>query len=348
MLRLNRLTPPLLPLRVVAIFILSAWGWDAVAETFFVAPHGNDANDCSSPAKACASFQRGVDLCPVAHYCSIIAGAGIYTQSTDVQHFKLVVILGPMDERGACTDRGAVKVVEGQVGHHPIFFVQDHSTLGINCMRLEAREPGHCAFMSRQFAIGDVADVDFGAFTSGCGVAASETSKINISNPGISGDASGFAFASDLSQVTIGGLVKMADGLKFDRAFVSSVTGSIVSFYPSGIQGGAHFSGASYQCSNATINKTVVLPGGDVSYLGTDDCTITVKNSLHSKLDAIRSEVNSLRSQLASEITTIRSEVNSLRSQLASEITTIRSEIDDVQHAENVQRRLDRGITAIV
>ena len=175
-------------------------------------------------------------------------------------------------------------------------------------MRLAARGRGRAAFLTRQFAIGDLDDVDFGAFADGYGVGAGETSKIYIGNPGIYGNARLFAAASDLSQVIVGGLVKMADGLKFD-AFLASATSSVVSFYPSGMEGGAHFSGASYQCSDAFIKKTVVLPGGDVPYLATDECKIIGVGSSNSSLAA---------------------------------------KIDDVQHADNAQRRLDRRIAATV
>jgi hypothetical protein len=267
---------------------------------------------------ACATFQRAVDLCPVAHYCSIVAAPGIYSQATNVTHFKHVLILGPTDQRGACIDKHAI-TVEGKIedGHQsgPIFWAQDHATLRITCMRLAARDQGQCAFLTRQFAIGDVDDVDFGSFAGGCQVGAGETSKINISNPGIYGNARLFAGASDLSQVTVSGLVKIADGLKFDVAFLSSVAGSVVHFYPSGIEGGAHFSGASYQCSDAFLKKTVVLPGGDVPYLATDDC----------KINGVGSSNN------------VRSEIDALA-----------AKIDDIQHADNLQRRLDRRTAAIV
>jgi hypothetical protein len=312
--------------RVLAIFTLSAWwGGAAVAQTFFVAPspRGNDFNDCSSPAMACATFQRAVDLCPVAHDCAILAAPGIYSQTTNVTHFKHVFIFGPTDQRGACIDRRAVNVEDHEDGQQSgaIFWAQDHATLRITCMRLAARGRGHCAFLTRQFAIGDVDDVDFGAFADGCGVGAGETSKINIGNPGIYGNARLFASASDLSQVTVSGLVKIADGLKFDVAFLASVTSSVVSFYPSGMEGGAHFSGASYQCSDASLKKTVVLPGGDVPYLATDECKITGVGS---------------------------SKDSTLAGKIRSELDALAGKIDDVQHAENVQRRFDRVNAATV
>jgi len=43
-----------------------------------------------------------------------------------------------------------------------------------------------------------------------------------------------------------------------------------------------------------------------------------------------------------------RSELHGLRSQMNTEINTIRAEIEDVQHAQNGQRRLDRTIIAAV
>jgi hypothetical protein len=181
--------------RILAIFTLSAWwGGAAAAETFFVAPspRGNDANDCSSPAMACATFQRAVDLCPVADYCSILPVPGIYSQTTNVTHYKHVLIVGPTDQRGVCIDRHAINLeIEDGRNIDPIFSVQDHATLRVACMRLASRGQGHCAFLARQFAIGDIDDVDFGAFAGGCGVRATETSKVTINNPGIHGNARG-------------------------------------------------------------------------------------------------------------------------------------------------------------
>lgn len=288
-----------LPLCILAILI--PWPWcagGAVAETFFVGPLGNDANDCLSPAGACATFQHVVDLCPVTVECLVHAANGTYSQFTNVAHFKHVLLSGPRDEREACIDRGAVNVMN-QPEHRPIFLVQDHATLRIACMRLEARDTGNCGFRSRQFAIGDLDDVDFGVFPAGCAVSAEETSKINISNPGIYGNASRFAFATDLSQVTIGGFVRIADVITFDVAFLASTTNSVVSFYPSGMEGAAHFAGASYQCVDASLNKGVVLPGGDVPYSASDDCAIrgpgASSKGLGAEINALRSKVNDIQ-----------------------------------------------------
>jgi len=150
---------------------------------------------------------------------------------------------------------------------------------------------GSVGFASRQFAIGDVNDVDFGQFRGGLGVSANETSKINIYSPGIYGDASRFAAAGDLSQVHIGGTIRVGNGLTFEVAFLSAVSNSIVLFYPSNMVGGEAMSGASYQCNDATIKTSVTLPGGDVPYVGTENCTFNTIQ-LSPEIKAIRSDID--------------------------------------------------------
>jgi hypothetical protein len=290
---------------VVALLVLSTV--KAAATNYHVAPapSGSDANDCLSPLKACATFQRAVDLCPTGAHCSIVPAPGIYSQKTNVFYYKVISVSGPRDKNDNCIDRGAVVVDDringvGQAGS--IFFVQDHAILTISCMTLAAYANGSVGFASRQFAIGDVNYVDFGQFRGGYGVAASETSKVNIHSPGIYGDASQFASAGDLSQVTIGGTIKIGDGLTFDVAFLSAASNSVVSVYPLTIVGGAGMSGASYQCRDAIIKKNAILPGGDVSYGEKENCTVLGlapdKISFDDKLNPIYSELDKLNVEL--------------------------------------------------
>src|SRR5262249_34491825 len=124
---------------------------------------------------------------------------------------------------------------------------------------------------ARQFAIGDVNEVNFDRVT--LGVHAAESSKINVSSPAIHDKAGRFAWATDLSQITIGGKIEIADGLTFDIAFIASTFGSIVSVFAT-IEGGRRTSGASYQCVRSVIQKDIELPGGDVPYLETDECDL--------------------------------------------------------------------------
>src|SRR5262249_16101525 len=119
---------------LVAILVLSTVTAVAQRHTYFraPAPSVSETNDCLSPSKACTAFQRAVDLCPVAHYCTIVAVPGIYSQGINVTHYKHVLILGATDQRGACIDRHAI-TIEGKIenGHQrdPIFWAQDHATL---------------------------------------------------------------------------------------------------------------------------------------------------------------------------------------------------------------------------
>jgi len=282
------------------------------------APTGSDANDCLGPSTPCATFQRAVNLCPAGAYCGILPAPGVYSQKTDVFFHKTINI------SGNCSDHSAVVVDDringvGQAGS--IFGVQDHATLIISCMTLAAYANGSVGFTSRQFAIGDVNDVDFGQFRGGLGISANETSKINIDSPRIYGDAARFAVAGDLSQIAIGGTIRIADGLTFEVAFLSALSNSIVLFYPSEMVGGEAMSGASYQCNDATIKTNVTLPGGDIPYVGTENCTF---NAIHlsPEITAIRNDIDA---KLGPEIKAIRNDIDA---KLGPEIKAIRNDID--------------------
>ena len=308
------------PQALVATVVLSTV--TAAAQTYYVAPapSGSDANDCLGPSTSCATFQRAVDLCPIG--CGIVLAPGVYSQKTNVAHFKLISISGPQDENGNCIDRNAV-IVDDRVNGvaDSIFWVQDHATLTISCMTLAAYKDGSSGFSARQFAIGDVNYVDFKQFRGSQAVAANETSKINIYSPGIYGDASRFAGAADLSQVYIGGTITVGDGLTFEVAFLSAFSNSIVLFHPSKMVGGETMSGASYECNDAIIKTNVTLPGGDVPYVGTENCTF---NAIHlsPEIKTIRSDIDEKPGR---EIKAIRSDIDE---KLGPDIKAIRSQIN--------------------
>jgi hypothetical protein len=217
------------------------------------------------------------------------------------------------------------------------------------------RTPGFLATknLATQFAIGDINDVDFGNFEGGVGVSAGESSKINILSPGIFGNGSRFGSASDLSQVTIGGGVKIADGLKLDVAFLSSAWNSIVSFYPSSMDGGTSFSGASYQCVDSTIKKNVTLPGGDIAYFESDDCTIrgAVSTKASNRFDQLYFEITVLRTTLT-DLNIRLADLGAKFDAISPEPGAIRAEIDDVEHRMRLELRRDRivygTITALI
>lgn len=103
-----------------------------------------------------------------------------------------------------------------------------------------------------------------------------------------------------------------------------------MSFQPSSIEGGAQFSGASYQCVGASIEKTVTLPGGDVAY-DEPDCRV---NGVNVKLAAVQTNIAALRTALDEQTARIEP--------LIREIAAVRAALDDAQHDQNVQRRKDR------
>jgi hypothetical protein len=315
----------------------------AAAYTYYVAPApiGNDKNNCSTPSRACTTFQRAVDLCPFGQHCNISAAPGVYSQRTNVFYYKVISIWGPLNNKGECANNRTV-VVDDRIGTAKpgtIFFAQDHSILTIACMTLKAYAEGSLGFGARQFSIGDLNDISFGTFVAGSGLSATETSKINVYNPEIGGSASRFAAATDLSQVSIGGTIALADDLTFDVAFVSSIYNSVVSVYPLAITGGKALSGASYHCVDSIVKRNTSLPGGDIPYAANADCKVS---GLASDREPISSEFNALRTEFADTLRSnqsqfseklqatrneLRAELNANQSQLADKLQATRNEL---------------------
>lgn len=248
-------------------------------ETFYVAPSpsGNDGNDCRTPSAPCATFQRPVDLCSTGGICAILPAPGSYSISTNVYYYKVIMLAGPTDAKGNCINRDAI-IIQNEIGDpddkRALFRVQDHAILTLNCMTLAGHAENSIGFVSRQFAIGDVDNVNFVDFGSGTVNAANETSKITVFSPGVFGKPSRFVAASDLSQVTINGDVVIGKDSDFQIAFLSSMYGSIVNFEPKSVSGEQSVSGASYQCVDAIIKKSAILPGKDTPYPGNDNCHV--------------------------------------------------------------------------
>ena len=165
----------------------------AKANPLFVAPapQGSDSsNSCRSEHVPCATFQWVLGLCPVAQHCVIHLAAGLYSQHLDVTHFAHVSIVGNRQD-GACADRHAVTIDDASLdGNNALFTVEDHATLILSCMTLAAHR-GNSGFHARQFAIGDLVNIEFAAFGRSA-VSASETSKVNVANPSIAGNANRF------------------------------------------------------------------------------------------------------------------------------------------------------------
>jgi len=267
-------------------------------QTYYVAPHGKDRNRCTSLSSPCATVQRAVDLCGDRQYCGIVVAPGVYSQRTNVIYYKVISITGPMNADGHCTDPNAVRFDNNYIDgprNSPIFFAQDHSILTLECLTLKAEGPGSIGLMARQFAIADANDIQF----FGSGLAAVETSKINVSSPTINSGGSRFATAADLSQVTIGGKVIIRPQVTYEVAFVSSLFGSVVSVLPTSIDGGDAIGGYAYQCSSSILKRTVVLPGDDKPYPGNENCKVYGLSSDHNDESTIAASLADLTRSLA-------------------------------------------------
>jgi hypothetical protein len=109
-------------------------------------------------------------------------------------------------------------------------------------------------------------------------------------------------------------MVRVRDGLTFEVAFLSAVSNSLVLFQPSKMVGGEAISGA-YQCNDATIKTNVTLPGGDIPYVGTQNCTFNaIHHNPETKAIPPRSTTSSIpRSKRSAPRSTISSILRSTR-----------------------------------
>lgn len=252
--------------RIVAASLFLLAGTCASEATYYVATNGSDANPCTQ-SQPCATFQRGVDLCPSGGYCGIQVGPGVYSQKTNVIFFKSIAIIGD------CSNRSNI-VVDDRVNGTPvggyIFTVQDHAVLTVECLTIAGYAAGSVGFAARQFAVGDLNSVNFvSAPQMSLGVAANETSKVNVNSPGIYGNVSRWATVADNSQLSVGGNVVIGSPT-FDVAFVSVLFGSIFSFYPTSVSGST--ATYSYQCADGIIKSNVAIPGNGQAYPGSTAC----------------------------------------------------------------------------
>jgi hypothetical protein len=325
---------------------VSSWLWAGsfvAAQPFFVAPDGDDAGPCVQD-RPCATFQHAFDVCPTGGQCAILAAPGLYRQLTNIYYYKAIHIQGQLDDRGHCIDRGKVIVEGGNTkGRGALFWVQDHAILIMTCLTLRGGVPGMIGMAARQFAIGDAFDTDFGDFPGGFAVTANETSKISVLYPGIRGTGIGFASAGDLSQVTIGGPIKMAADLKYDTAFVGSIGGAVVSV--SGpFEGGERMKGASYHCDGGVIKKTIILPGGDKPYEPENPCILNGPGFENApKQTVARWQINQVNAQLGE----LRESIADVKDHTKHWAEDEGRRADDLRRLRDTEERLERVAISI-
>ena len=191
----------------------------AQADDLFVSPSGNDTNDCLSRISPCLTLQAAANK-SVATMTSnaqgILLADGAYTMGADVSHFKHINFVGNCEN----PDAVVIKNPDGSV-----FFTQDHATLILQCMRIDA--PNGAAIIARQFSIVDYVNVIFGPAIQH--VHATEMSKINCASATIDGNAIYHAKASGGSTISLTCPITINDGVSVS-AFIYASEYSIVNF----------------------------------------------------------------------------------------------------------------------
>ena len=185
-------------LRALVALLLAS---PAFAESTFVNPAGDDANDCLTAWTPCKTLQAAANKAGSVGHVSIADGT--YYGGTHVLYHRMV------NFTGNCLTPGAVVISSPGAA---AFTAQDHAILTAQCLDVVG-DAGSIGFYSRQFAIIDAFHVRFGAMN--VHVIANEKSKINLQHETILGGASYHIMASGQSMVIEGGPVSIGSGVGF-------------------------------------------------------------------------------------------------------------------------------------
>jgi hypothetical protein len=297
--------------------VLIVWATGVSAQpsaNFYAAPETTDNPECSLQ-RPC-SPQGALRACrsqPI-EQCVISLTDGLYDDpEINIYYHRLVKLTGN------CSNPNAV-VLRATKHDTTLVWIQDHAIGIIECMTLDSTAKGTIAIAGRQHVIIDYRDIVFGDTNGGHHLSMTEHSIANCVGPNtISGGAHIHAGVSDMSNLIMNCHWHLSAPAHFDY-FYNAVDFSKIDAGRATYTGDvAESTGTKCNASNSSIDVQVsALPGNRDG-----NCS--------------RSELHGLRS-----------EINAIRSEMNTEINTIRSEIDDVQHAQNGQRRLDRAIIAAV
>jgi hypothetical protein len=216
----------------------------AHAEHWYVAPDGDDGNDCQTVHTACKTAQAAVQKLPLGMHRLYLA-PGIYDETINVSHGRQVSMSGPISAEGSCPDMNAVTV------RH--FWVQDNATIWVSCL---STEQVRC----RQWSIADVLDVRFFGM-GGTALLATETCRINTRRTLVLDSALVvFAGAENYSTIYLAGDIVVArEGLTSVAYFVGAIDGTVD-------LSGAKFSGHPLQAGKRFYldHGVLVLPPGGI------------------------------------------------------------------------------------
>jgi hypothetical protein len=243
--------PVLLFLSVLLLAFMSTPPPAHAQGTLYVAPSGDDANDCATTMTACRTLQRAIKRVPITGVVAMIKMAdGIYTGPADVAYYRFVVFEGNCSNPAAVT----VRAPSGRAA----FWAQDHAIVGVTCLTVEASGPRATGIASRQYAIVDYHRVRFGSFPDGIHVSAQEGSRQNcLGGIEIIGDAATHANAGYQSFLSMSCNIVIPAPRKFVHFVVATFLSTIN-------LGGARITGAGVAGTTGGLftNSSVIVLGG--------------------------------------------------------------------------------------
>jgi hypothetical protein len=247
-------------LRLVVLAACSfVLGGQSTGPTLFISPAGSDeANNCQSATKPCATFAHAAAMTPVGLLTTVYLADGQYYEQVNLSHYKWWQLFGN------CRTEGRVILTADE--NKPAIWIQDHATFQGQCLDVTSNGKHAIALQTRQYAIADIVDkVRFGYFPSGTLLHADESSRINcsgahsliLSNGGFSEGVSGAArmvYAHDSSTVSMGCTITATSPYEFTDTTVLATANGLVDFQ-------------SFRIGTASQPITVSSPEGYKVYL---------------------------------------------------------------------------------
>jgi hypothetical protein len=250
----------------------------------FVAPSGNDTNNCSSGGLACLTVQRAVDVCPLGANCTINVSDGTYSLANSIgvnaTYYRFISIVGN------CTTPTNVTFTPTS-NNQTLFEVQDHGLVVISCISIgnPSAFTGLLVFVSRQLAIMDVITVTFKDAMPGA-IILFPTTAASLNCSGV------ITFSAALTENTIGNST-LGSILTLNCSMVASVAGgtigqalsvsynSVIDASPGSFSGAG--SGAGTTGTRCSItNGTLLKPGAPTTIPGNVACPVTTASSGYS------------------------------------------------------------------
>jgi hypothetical protein len=244
----------------------------------------------------------------------------------------------------------------------------------VTCLALEATAEGATGIAGRQHIIADYDRLIFGPMPGGTHIALNEFSIASCVGPiSITGDVRLHALVAEFSKLNMACPMALPQPVKFDyfadaslwsviNANGGSFTGpgatassgircynylSVVN-YPEN----SDFPGDSGRCSGAGLPADGALAGevaGMKAELDAISSSLAAERAaVRAQIDAVgagmKAELDAISSSLATERAAVRAQIDVVGAQ----IDAVGAQIDDIQHAENVQRRHERLVAVIL